>query len=110
MAKNQSPKKQQSPKPLQTVVVLEYHHRFGTDVSVYTDVEAAKLGIASIMAESIEEVEDPVDRERLREAVEAGNMVKAGEMWSELCDENFEYSSCEVLDADTLRKELKRES
>ena len=57
--------------------LLEYSHRHGTDILVFTDVEAAWRGAAKLMLDSLSELDNEEWEEEVLELMEEGKHMDA---------------------------------
>ena len=79
----------------QTVYVMLYGHKHGTDFSVYSTEERAWSAVKAIILEYVNEL-DGADEKKMRRLLRLKSMSKALTMWSEKKEEWFEVDGRRV--------------
>lgn len=78
------------------VCVVQYSHRHGTDVNVYSTFDLAYQGTGELIKESIEEISEDKQR-KVMSLLEQRDYVKAIEAWREFTNEDFEFLFLPVI-------------
>ena len=76
----------------QTVFVMLYGHKHGTDYSVYSTEEGAWDSVRLIILEYVGELES-ADEKKMRRLLKLKNLGKALTMWAEKKEEWFEVDA-----------------
>lgn len=79
----------------QQVVILNYSHRFGTDVGVYDTHAAAQAGMVNVIRNWAEEAEDKT--EAILRLLDEGKIVEARQMFEDALSESFEFVDTHVM-------------
>lgn len=79
----------------QTVYVMLYGHKHGTDFSVYSTEKAAWESVKDIILEYVNELEG-ADEKKMRRLLKKKSIADALEMWAEKKEEWFEVDGREV--------------
>lgn len=82
-------------KKQQTVYVMLYGHKHGTDFSVYATENGAWRAVKDIILEYVNELEDG-DVKKMKRLLKKKSIVDALEMWCEKKEEWFEVDGREV--------------
>jgi len=82
-------------KTAQTVVILNYAHRFGTDVGVYDTMAAAQLGMVDVIRNWADEAEDKTDE--ILGLLDRGQIDEARQLFEDALSESFEFIQTQVM-------------
>lgn len=85
-------------KPHQAVWVLTYSHEHGSDTSVHVNEASALRAIHNTMVRWWEEaiVGSTEYEEKIRQALNAGEVYEAARLWHDVTDEYFCVERCEI--------------
>jgi len=82
-------------KTAQTVVILNYSHRFGTDVGVYDTHAAAQAGMVDVIRNWADEAEDKT--EAILRLLDQDKVDEARQMFEHALSESFEFVETQVM-------------
>jgi hypothetical protein len=95
------------------VFVVDYDHKYGTDVLAYSSHEAALQGVCSLIAENLHEVHEDETAYQIGKLINAKKYQEAFSLWEQYMEQNEWRESMSirqvgVLDGETPQVDLAR--